>query len=779
MTERCVPPKASDMTDPQSMHLQGEALLDEMEKTIPLKVGFCAAHMMLSPGSVVLDAGCANGETTAYFAMKYPQARIIGVDYDSDFINAAKTKFDEVENADFIQADLRDFDIGATSLDVTLNLSVHHEFQSFTGYRTQTVIEVLQSQLGHTRDYGLIMNRDFNKSDRPDEMVFLALPNDGAATGDNYADLSVAAFFLRYAKEAMRSGETPEATHRIKGFFAEEYTERLIPEQSPVPEGWRVFAVQEKYAREFIWRMQYRDRFLDEARERYAFWTHDEHRAEPEKLGARVLYSAPYENPWIMENWYQPNAKLFNRLWEQLPLPPSNFISVYQKIPDGDSIALREHRVADTKPTYLEVKAYRNTQTGALYDLVSRPGGDVVDVLPFFEKDGKLFVLAKDRYPRPIANTKPRMISPNLDDKRWSGHMIEPLSAANIEGTINDAIRAVLSDRAGLQADTLLLDQAEALHYYPAPSDLNERVTATRVEIMNPPEVERALSGRFSGFSNDGVFRPFDAQSLLQATQTGMLPEARLETNIYALMRERGITPGNWLGQNISVENTFAGQVRTIDDLLALQKDYAVYEEVDQRSHWLRIQRSQFHEVALADGSEHVVAASELEFILPTQNVSTNSVILACLARDPESGEILIGTQKLSASQSQFAAAQLREGHSGLIALPGYRLPTTVEHIQDVPAWISGQTGLSAESMKRLGEGYFPSLGVMPNRIFPFASTDAIDPVASDYNFVSLRQLFIRLDELRDLHLINAVFRTTHALGVWTEYAETLRRRFA
>ncbi len=764
------------MTDPQTKLVLGEALLDEMEKTIPLKVGFCAAHMMLSPGSVVLDAGCANGETTAYFAMKYPEARIIGVDYNGAYISAAKTKFGTIENVDFIEADLRDFDIGATPLDVSLNLSVHHEFQSFTGYRTQTVIEILQSQLSHTRDYGLIMNRDFNKSDRPEEMVYLALPDDGATSGDNYADLSVAEFFLRYAKEAMRSGDTPEPPDRSKGFSAEEYTERLTPEQRPVPDGWRVFAVQEKYAREFIWRMQYRDRFLDEARERYAFWTHDEHRAEPERLGARVLYSAPYENPWIMENWYQPNAKLFDRHWVPLALPPSNFISVYQKIPEGDSILLREHRVTDTAPSYLSVKTFQNTRDGALYDLVDRPGGDVVDILPFFEEDGRLFVLAKDRYPRPIANTKPRMISPNLDDKRWSGHMIEPLSAANIDGTIDDAIRAVLSDRAGLQVDTLLLDQAKTLHYYPAPADLNERVTAMRVEIMNPPKDEQPLAGQFSGFSNDGVFRPFDAQSLLQATQTGMLPEARLETNIYALMRERGITPGTWLGQNIIVENAHTGQLRTIDELVALQKRDAVFEEVDQRSHWLRIQRSQFHEVALTDGREHIVAAAELEFILPTQNISTNSVMLAYLALEPETAEILIGTQKISASQSQFAAAQSREGHSGLITLPGYRLPTTVEHIQDVPVWISGQTGLPERCVKRLGEGYFPSLGVMPNRIFPYVITEMSDQMVVECNFVSLRQLFVELDQLRDLHLINAVFRATHAVGMWTEYAETLRK---
>src|SRR5690606_14235179 len=98
------------------------------------------------------------------------------------------------------------------------------------------------------------------------------------------------------------------------------------------------------------------------------------HRAEGEKLGSRVLFSAPYENPWILENWYAPKVKLFDRQFNFLPLPPSNFICVMQKPAASTSFFLREHRQAKTKPSFLQMSHFINTANAQRYDLVKRPG---------------------------------------------------------------------------------------------------------------------------------------------------------------------------------------------------------------------------------------------------------------------------------------------------------------------------------------------------------------------------------------------------------------------
>lgn len=760
-------------------HQDGAALLAEMDKTMPQKVAICAAHLILNEGSYVLDAGCANGAATAYFALKNPHVNVIGVDYDAEYIAAAQEKYGQIPNLTFIESDLRDLDLGTQKLDAILNLSILHEPYSYTGYRKKTVEDIIAAELKNLKPNGIIINRDFVLPDNPEDMVYLALPNIGEDKGDDYASLSMAEFFLRYAQEAMRYDHGDPDGH-VKGFFCEEHTHRFQgtnAKQHNIPEGWRVFSVAHHFAWEFIWRMHYRDRFLNEAEEKYAFWTHTEHKAKPEQLGARVLYSTHYENPWLMENRYLPNARLFDQNMKALPLPPSNFISVLQNIAAGEATTLREHRAAQATPSYLQVTGHKNTLTGQVYDLVERPGGDVLDILPYYFDNGELTIFAKDQYPRPIANTKPRMMTSNLDHKQWSGHMIEPLAAANVEGETGEAVQTVLCERANFSANALKLDHIDSLHYYPAPADLNERVHAVHVEVKDVPKApDGVLSGQFSGFSTDGLYRHFNAQSLLQAAQAGMLPEARLETNIYALMRNKSITPEPWLEPELTLDKNSNPQITPtpMDTVLAQQKLHKVFEETTERSNWLEVKRSEFHEIALDDGHERVLAKNELEFIVPARNVSTNSVMLLCLTRDHKTGEVLLGVQKISPLQSQFAAIQGHEDYSGLVTLPGYRLPSSVDHIQDVPEWVAKKINVPASAIKKLGEGYFPSLGVMPNRVFPMTVTHISPELAQQCEFVPLREAFARLDELQDLHLINAVFRATHALGLWKDYAQNM-----
>ncbi|GEM_PF-541939 len=780
-----------DMTETgtDSKHQNGAALLAEMDKTMPQKVAVCAAHLLLPEGSIVLDAGCANGMATAYFALKNPHVRVIGLDYDQDYIAAARATYGDIPNLEFVIGDLTKLDLGGRKLDAVLNLSILHEPYSYTGYRKQTVEDIIAAEIKNLKTGGIIINRDFVMPDNPEEMVYIALPDTPFAAGkaevggSPYDSLSMAAFFLEYAREAMRfDGGDPDG--HIKGFFTEEVTDQFEAAEDQIPKGWRVFSVQHHFAWEFIWRMHYRTRFLNEAEEKYSFWTMKDHQAVPEKLGARVVYAAHHENPWLLDNRYAPNAMLFDRNKAPLPLPPSNFISVLQKLAPSESITLREHRAADKPPSYLRLKSFENTHNGYIYDMVERPGGDVVDVLPyFFDTDGTLHVYAKDQYPRPIANIRPRKMSPNLDRKTWSGHMIEPLAAANIGANIGadgmqkmkKAVHAVLTERAHFSlAAALRPDQLHITQYYPAPAELNERVYAVRADVTGIERGADHLSGGYSGFSNDGHYKAFSAANLLQAAQAGMLPEARLETNIYALMRETGQTPSEWLGHH--VDPAARGDITpvSLDSALAGQKLYKVFEETAKRSHWLDIKRSEFHEVALHDGHERVLARKELEFIVPaSNNVTTNSVMALPVIKDPASGEILIGVKKITPIQSQFAAVQGREDHSGLLSLACYRLPHTVDHIQKVPDWLAEQTGSPKSAIKKLGEGYFPSLGVMPHRIFPFVVTDPGKALVERCDFIPLREMYQNLHRIEDLSLLNAVFRVTHALNLWPQYSKT------
>lgn len=755
-------------------HQDGEALLAEMDKTIPQKVAVCAAHMILQDGSTVLDAGCANGMATAYFALKNPRVHVIGVDYDPDYIAAARAKFGHIANLQFKEADLRQLDLGGHKLDAILNLSILHEPYSYSGYRADTVEDIIAAELKNLKDGGIVINRDFMLPDQPEQMVYMALPDEGPQVSEDLTALSAAAFFKLYAQEAMRYASGDDSDH-IKGFYYEDVTDSInkddAHEKEDIPTGWRVFAVERQFAWEFIWRMHYRKRFYNEAEEKYAFWTHQQHRAIPESLGARVVYSAPYENPWIMENWYKPHVRLFDANMQALPLPPSNFISVLQKKTEDGATLFREHQSAAAAPSYLKRVSYRNRHNGFVYDLAQRPGGDVVDVLAYGFEKGELVVLAKDGYPRPLTNIRNHIASPEIDGKKWSGHMIEPMAAAHSNGDVNKAVTSVLCDRAGLSSAIIKPESMSDMHYYPAAADLNERVHAVSIELEHLPAAPMPLMGGFSGFQTEGICRRFNAQSLLQAAQAGMLPEARLETNIYAIMRHKGITPQSWIGAAIPKLHAHADiNATSFDEILQRERLFKVFEKAAAPANWLQIKRSMFHEVARQQGREVKLAAQELEYVTPPHGLSTNSVMVVPLIKDEQTGEILIGLQKITPLQSQFAALQEREGYSGLACLKGYRLPPEMDHIQKVTPWLAKKLEVEDGNISRLGEGYFPSLGITPARVFPFVVTQMSAPLKEKCDFVPLRDLFAHMEQLKDLHLMNAVFRSTHALDMWGTY---------
>ena len=123
----------------------------------------------------------------------------------------------------------------------------------------------------------------------------------------------------------------------------------------------------------------------------------------------------------------------------------------------------------------------------------------------------------------------------NLDGKIWSGHMIEPLAAAPA-GDWRNAVDEVLLARAGFAPESIGAIEP-ALSYYTAPAELNERVQSVYVEIKGPAEHDRPSNAHYSGFSHDGSIRSHEALRLLPAIQVGMLAEARLELNLYNLLR--------------------------------------------------------------------------------------------------------------------------------------------------------------------------------------------------------------------------------------------------
>jgi SAM-dependent methyltransferase len=750
---------------------QGRELLRAMSTTLAHKIAVCAAHLLLKDGAVVLDAGCADGLATAWLAQSNPRIHVIGLDYDGGFIAKAHERFAHLPNLEFIEADLRDFDLGGRQLDAVLNLSILHEPYSYTGYRAQTVKEILAAELRNLSPGGIIINRDFVLPPEPEKPVYMALRDDGRH-GTTPDDMSLPDLLRLYSQEAM-AYDHGDAEGHIKGFFFEERTAGMDRAALGLDGGWRIFYLPHGFAWEFIWRKEYRSRFYPEANEKYGYWNALQHRREAEQLGCRVLFSAPYENPWILERWYAPTVKLFDADLAALPLPPSNFVCVMQKSASSSSFFLREHRQASSAPSFLQLAYFENTSNGERYDMVKRPGEDVIDVFPWhLSPAGDVVIFSKCDYPRPIANTQPRRMTANLDGKIWSGHMIEPLAAAP-RGDWQHAVQEVLHERAGFPPGSIGAIEP-ALTYYTAPAELNERVQSVYVGIQGPSDRDRPSSAHFSGFSHDGSIRSHEALRLLPAIQVGMLAEARLELNLYNLLRRLRKPVGAWIGGSIQPGEFPVENPRRIEEVLAAARDYQVFREVSDGSGWIDIVRSEFHERELRDGRERVTARRELEFVVPnpasSRDVSTNGATLLPVVKDNKTGKYFIGLQRLSEQQSQFPAVQFREGHSGHVTLAGLRLPSSITTAQAVPGWIARQTGVREAAVKKLGESYFPSLGVLPNRVFPYVVTEPSQYWQERCEFFALQDVFDHVEALRDANTMIAVFRLVHVLGEWPAF---------
>jgi hypothetical protein len=250
-----------------------------------------------------------------------------------------------------------------------------------------------------------------------------------------------------------------------------------------------------------------------------------------------------------------------------------------------------------------------------------------------------------------------------------------------------------------------------------------------------------------------------------------MLAEARLELNLYNLLRRLHKPVGPWIGGSIQPGESAVENPRRIEEALAATKRYRVFREVAAGSGWIDVVRSEFHERELRDGRERVTARRELEFVVPnpacSRDVSTNGATLLPVVRDMKTGQYFVGLQRLSDQLSQFPAVQFKEGHSGHVTIAGLRLPSSIANAQAVPAWIAGQTGVRESAVRKLGEGYFPSLGVLPNRIFPFVITEPGRYWQERCDFYDLRDVFANIEGLRDANTMIAVFRLAHVLDQW------------
>lgn len=548
-----------------------------MDKSMQQKVALTTAYFPVR--GTLADMGCGSGAGSHDLACLHDGLHVIGVDVAPESVAYAQANYRR-PNLEYRLGDIAEPIFEPDSLDGVLNSSVFHHLTSFNGFSLDPVRRALLHQTAALRPGGVLIIRDFVVP-RGDHDVLLDLPTrDGIAPGQtdpqlhgDIASLCTAALFERFALD-FRSSQNPTGN---------------VPYQrlGSVRPGWQRYRVSHRAAAEFVLRKDYRSDWAAECREEYTYFSQADFERELAAHDLRIALSLELRNPWIVENRFRGRFFLYDLDEKPLPYPPTNYLIVGEKVRRGQGIGFvlrsddldrpaepsrddRGHAGDGSRaPRFLRLSHHQHRETGRCFELVERPH-PVVDLIPFFEQHGRLFVLGRQGYPRPLlhaahhgrpgqpggeASADFPWSSPNLDGARVAGYLTEPLTAMlsdaaelstqdEIPAALQHSLAALWRTRVGLP-ERWIQRTLPGLRYFTSPGGLNERVSSVFIELAFSVEdlgkdglpVLPDTAPNSTHFAGAGRVRPLLATQLLRAAQVGGLLDARLELNAYELLQ--------------------------------------------------------------------------------------------------------------------------------------------------------------------------------------------------------------------------------------------------
>ncbi len=738
--------------DSRSEHKRGDKgayqrYLDGMDSSMRQKVALVAAHLR-SHGKVA-DMGMGSGTGSYTLAALYPSLDVVGVDLDPTMVEMASQRYN-LENLEFVVGDIAKEVFTEGTLDAVINSSVLHHVTSFTGYSYAEAGKAIAVQVRALKDGGIILVRDFLASEAGD--VLLDLPCDDGDSSDDPESCSTSCLFEKFADDFRSLSDSP-------GFVYDKLHDAAAG--PPLLVNRSRYRLPLRFANEFVLRKDYRRDYQKEAKEEYCYYTQREFENVLGSLGLRVLVSIPLYNPWIVNNRYKGKFSLWDEHGSAIDFPATNYIIAGEKVAQGQGVRMSEGQ-AKPRLNFLRLEYYRHRTSGRVFDLVRRPNR-TLDVLPWFESNGDLFVVARSSYPRPILRASCRVNAANasLDGASAAGYITEPISVIQGDSPIGTTICEILS-AAGISDDAIAhIDTGSS--YYPSPGGLEEEVTSVLVRISDAFE-PRATDNQ-TGFTSAGRVVAMEAQQLLRSAQVGGLLDARLEMNAYELLLQRGRRVGPWIGESISLENGSdllpKSEVGTI-----LSRDHRrcfVRSCAQESAGFLEVHCAEFEEL---DASGEVLQQVTLEYVRAS-SLSHNTISVAILGRDGD--EIMIGVD-----DADLPAAQSFTGNSELLVAPAWRIPKEICSLEPAMAWVTSQLelecGIVTASMSVLGGRYHPSLGATPEVVHAIAiEIGEIRSAERPLLWLNLKELITSRKRIRDGHLRIVALRAAHALGLLQE----------
>ena len=681
----------------------------------------------------IADMGSGSGRGTFDLACLYPELELIGVDINPRSVELARAKFQR-ENLRYEVGDIAEPVFAPQSLDGVLDSSVLHHVTSFNEFSLRRIEECLSNQAAALRPGGVLIVRDFVVPDGPDQ-VLLDLPEqDGSAQG-SLPELSSSALFERFAA-------TFRSSLHLEGGVPFER------QADPRP-GTARYKLALRDANEFILRKDYRQDWETELLEEYTYYSQSDFEHAFERLGLRLLASVPIYNPWIIEHRYRGKLALFSPDGRRLAYPPTNYFVVGEKLGEQQPVTLEVGDVREpSAPRFFVPRTYRNLQSGELIALAERPGR-TLDVVPWFVRGGRVHVLAKKGFPRPLlalgaAESEPRM----LGRGRVSGYITEPLSAiVDPDEALLPAVARILRERAGIEQP---FTPSEQTRYFTSPGALDEIVEGTLVRIDPPDTAPRAVA--YGDLGDAGSVRALDAAQLLRAAQVGGTFDARLEIHAYRALACHGQPLDAWLGAEPVLPLQAAGEGGQRPAIPAL-----AFELAPHGSRYLQVMEASC--VARGAGGRELARATR-EYVVP--RVASRYTVSVLPAQRSAAG-VLVAVETRA-----LPAVQRFTGSAALEVCPAFRLPEGVRELPAIEQYVRTAIrahGATVGALVPLGGPYAPSAGATPELVFPFVA-ELTSLHESDLSLVPLASLIDGSSLPLDGHLRIAALRLAHALGV-------------
>lgn len=716
-----------------------EAYFAGMDSSMQQKVALTTAHFPVR--GRIADMGSGSGRGTHDLAHLYHTLDLIGVDINPIAVERSRTEF-QLQNLSYKCGDISEMVFPANSLDGILDSSVLHHVTSFNDFSVERVYLTLDRQVTQLKPGGVIVIRDFVIPDGP-ETVYLDLSSiDGAAAGV-IPELSSAALFEHFS-QTWRSSvnrDDPVAFRRL---------------QSP-RSGFIRYQVALRAAAEFVLRKDYRRDWATEALEEYTYLSQGQFESAFRSRGLRIVTSRPLWNPWIVKNRFEHKFYLSDLAERALPFPPTNYLIVGEKINEGEGAELVESESREVaEPQFLSLTAHRHLPTGEVFELVERPQ-QTVDVLPWFELDGQIFIFAKKDFPRPIVNAVPEQT--RLNHAAFSGYITEPITAiVEPQESFSDAVPRILNERAGFAADEIL-NIGRSLSYYTSPGGINERVLSCAVQVR--PRVSIPVPfPNYTQFKSAGSVRELDATQVLRACHVGGMYDARIEIGIYHLLRGLDLKPGPWIGAPVKLTPQAVAPHTTDESILSPAPSVAFEPIALSETRFLSVREGNFVERTPA-GQQ--LSAVPFEYVLPRDlGISTISALPVVRTRN----DVFVGIEL-----RDLPAVQSFSNNSRIATVPAWRLPRSVKHVMELPSFLGERMlhdfKLRVREVWELGGAYFASPGVTPESVYPFVvEIESTTLAETDMSFIAVDDLKENLDQIQDGHLLIAACRLIHALAI-------------